>query len=223
MSSVTNTQSTTGAGAGAAAVGSATGTAQDIQDRFLKLLVTQLENQDPLNPMDNAQITSQMAQLSEVSGIEKLNTTLTNLSQSQASQAASLIGHSVVAPGSFINLVATGNGTSGGVAGVELPANADNVTVTILDSNNQAVKTIQLGKQAAGDQLFTWDGSTDAGGVAPVGNYTFSVAATAGGTTVTPVALAAGNVNSILMTPSGPQLSVSGLGNMDISAVKEIL
>jgi flagellar basal-body rod modification protein FlgD len=220
MSSVSNTQSSTGAGA--AAVGSAVGTAQDIQDRFLKLLVTQLQNQDPLNPMDNAQITSQMAQLSEVSGIEKLNETLNSLSQSQASQAASLIGRNVVAPGSFINLVSN-NGVTGGVAGVELPADADNVTVTIVDSNNQVVKTLQLGKQAAGDQLFTWDGTTDAGGTAPAGGYSFSVAATSAGSTITPVSLSAGTVDSILMTSSGPQLSVSGLGNLDMSAVKEIL
>jgi flagellar basal-body rod modification protein FlgD len=220
MSSVSNTQNTTGAAA--SAVGSAIGSAQDIQDRFLKLLVTQLQNQDPLNPMDNAQITTQMAQLSTVSGIEQLNTTLSNLSQTQASQAASLIGHSVVAPGSFINLVSS-NGVTGGVGGVELPQNADNVTVTILDSANQPIKTIQLGKQTAGDNLFTWDGTTDAGTAAAAGPYTFSVAATSGGTAITPVSLAAGAVNSILMTSTGPQLSVSGLGNLNMSDVKEIL
>jgi flagellar basal-body rod modification protein FlgD len=221
MSSVSNTQSSTGAAA--SAVGGAIGSAKDIQDRFLKLLVTQLQNQDPLNPMDNAQITTQMAQLSTVSGIEQLNSTLSNLSQSQASQAASLIGHTVVAPGSSIVLATGSNGVSQGIGGVELPSSADKVTVTIVDANNQPVRTIQMGKQDAGDQLFAWDGKTDAGTAAPAGIYTFSVAATAGGTDVKPVALAGGTVNSILMTSSGPQLSVPGLGNVNMSDVKEIL
>lgn len=70
--------------------------AEEQQDRFLTLLVTQLKNQDPLNPMDNAEMTSQMAQMSTVSGIEKLNTTLNslvdNIGTSQSMQAASMIG-----------------------------------------------------------------------------------------------------------------------------------
>src|SRR3990167_8083696 len=86
--------------AGAAATAS---TAADTQDRFLKLLVTQMKNQDPLNPMDNAQVTSQMAQLSTVTGIDKLNVTLQALSDSMASsqslQAASMIGYGVLVPG----------------------------------------------------------------------------------------------------------------------------
>ena len=75
----------------------------DGEQRFLRLLVTQLGNQDPLNPLDNAQLTSQLAQMSTVSGIEKLNAAFSSLvSQSAASQvlqSASLIGRSVLAPG----------------------------------------------------------------------------------------------------------------------------
>jgi flagellar basal-body rod modification protein FlgD len=90
-------------------------------DRFLKLLVTQLKNQDPLNPMDNAQITSQMAQINTVSGIDKLNTTVASLGtqmlQSQALQGAALVGHDVT-------IVGDGLSISGGVgvAGFELAA-----------------------------------------------------------------------------------------------------
>jgi len=82
---------------------------QASQDRFLTLLVTQLKNQDPLNPMDNSQVTSQMAQLSTVSGIEKLNSTVNTLSQSfksgQNLQAANMIGRGVIAPGNRIGLI----------------------------------------------------------------------------------------------------------------------
>ena len=73
------------------------------QDRFMKLLVTQMKNQDPLNPLDNAQVTSQLAQLSTVTGIDKVNATLQSLmgsmQPSQSLQAAGMIGHSVLAPG----------------------------------------------------------------------------------------------------------------------------
>jgi flagellar basal-body rod modification protein FlgD len=97
------------------------------QDRFLKLLVTQLKNQDPLNPMDNAQMTSQLAQISTVDGIEKLNATLKMIlegsNENQAMQAAAMVGHGVLVPGSGLLL-------AGGMAigGVELDGPADRVT-----------------------------------------------------------------------------------------------
>ena len=85
-----------------AALGGAV-SAADTEQRFLKLLVTQLNNQDPLNPMDNAELTSQLAQMSTVSGIEKLNATVSSLAAqsgaSQVLQSASLIGYNVLSPG----------------------------------------------------------------------------------------------------------------------------
>ena len=103
-----------------------TSTAADTQDRFLKLLVTQMKNQDPLNPMDNAQVTSQMAQLSTVTGIDKLNATLQALSDSmmgnQPLQAASMIGHGVLVPGNGVDL-SNGNG----YGGIELAQSVDDV------------------------------------------------------------------------------------------------
>ena len=89
--------------AGASTTAAETSTSAASQDRFLKLLVTQLKNQDPLNPMDNAEMTSQLAQMSTVSGIEKLNTTMTSLADglatSQSMQAAGMLGKSVLVPG----------------------------------------------------------------------------------------------------------------------------
>src|SRR5450759_4503359 len=89
---------------------SATGSSADSEQRFLKLLVTQLNNQDPLNPLDNAQLTSQLAQMSTVSGVEKLNTTLQSLvdqsGSSQVLQAAFLIGRTVLVPGNQVTLSA---------------------------------------------------------------------------------------------------------------------
>ena len=97
VANVTNSASVTGAASAASAV---TGSNADSEQRFLKLLVTQLNNQDPLNPLDNAQLTSQLAQMSTVSGIEKLNTALESLlaqsGSSQVLQSAGLIGRSVL-------------------------------------------------------------------------------------------------------------------------------
>src|SRR3989304_55048 len=137
------------------------------EDRFLKLLVTQLKNQDPLNPMDNAQITSQMAQISTVSGIDKLNATLqsmvTSFSTNQSLQATAMIGRSVLAPGSGLQLQ---NGTAQG--GVDLPQAADKVVVSIRDGSGRIVHHVDLGAQAAGGLGFQWDGVLDSGaGAAP--------------------------------------------------------
>ena len=106
-------------------------------DRFLKLLVAQMKNQDPLSPMDNAQVTSQMAQINTVSGIEKLNNTVaglaTQFTQLQAIQGASLVGHDVVVPGNGLQITnAVGEG------GFELTAPADQVKVEILSPAERA-------------------------------------------------------------------------------------
>ena len=137
------------AGAGAALSSSAssapgaTPSANEVQDRFLKLLVTQMRNQDPLNPLDNAQVTSQLAQLSTVSGVDKLNTTLQNLSSallaSQSLQSASLVGRDVVAGGSRLSLT-----SSGAAAGMDLKQAADRVTVSILGPDGNVVRTLEL-------------------------------------------------------------------------------
>ncbi|HEY7987218.1 MAG TPA: flagellar hook assembly protein FlgD [Methylophilaceae bacterium] len=214
---------------GAAGASSGSGGLPSVADqtnRFLTLLVTQLQNQDPLNPMDNAAITSQMAQLSTVTGIQQLNDTLTNMSASQAYQTAGLIGHTAVAPGSIIGLAADTNAKSGfsGVGGFSLPTAADNVTVTVEDATTgTAVKTITMGSQDAGVGLFAWDGTTDAGGVAAAGTYKFVVSASAGGNTVAGTSLTAGNVNSVLLNGATPTLNISGLGNVPVSSVLEVL
>src|SRR5574343_520031 len=123
--------------------------AEEMQTRFLNLLVTQLKNQDPLNPMDNAQMTTQLSQISTVSGIEKLNANLSKLlesySASQNMQAANLIVHTVLTAGSELELY-----SSGAIGGVSLAGAADKVTVTIKDSSGKLVQTQSLAAQPAG-------------------------------------------------------------------------
>ncbi len=192
------------------------------QDRFLRLLVTQLKNQDPLNPMDNAQMTSQLAQISTVDGIEKLNQTLQMIlngnNENQALQAAALVGHGVLVPGSGLAL-------AGGMAvgGIELAEPADRVSIVIKDASGLAVKTLELGGLDAGSRAFAWDGVADSGTPAAEGAYTIAVNAQRGDAKVGATALELGVVSSVVRTSQGVNLNVGALGTFNMTDVREIL
>ena len=140
-------------------------------DRFMKLLVTQLQNQDPLNPMDNAELTSQMAQINTVTGIENLNNSVQSMHasflQMQALQGASLVGRDVTVDGNQLTLV---DGKLQG--GFSLAGPADSVQVEVLNPSGAVVDTLQLGAQDGGRHGFAWDASK----VADTSGYTFRVA-----------------------------------------------
>jgi flagellar basal-body rod modification protein FlgD len=208
---------------GATQASSATSsTVSDIQNRFLAMLVAQMKNQDPLNPLDNAQVTSQMAQLSTVQGITDLNTSMQALADSlgagQLSQAANLIGHGVLVPG---NSVAPGAGYN--VIGMNLPNSADQVMVTIQNAAGQTVRTMNLGSQSYGDHLFTWDGLTDNGSQAADGAYQFSVNAVQGGNAMDATTLSVGQVNGVLRNGTDIQLQVDSVGAVNYADVRQIL
>lgn len=216
---VTSVQNTGGATAAAASGTSQIGATQD---RFLKLLVTQMKNQDPLNPLDNAQVTSQMAQLSTVTGIDKLNATVQSLSSSllasQSLQAVSMIGHPVLVEGNGITL---GNGKA--YAAVELAQPADTLSVSINDGSGRTVRTLQLGAQDRGIVNVTWDGMTDSGSLAPDGAYTLQAVAGLGGVTSAAATLEYGLVNSVAQSQSGVTVNVGNAGDIGLGAIKQIL
>jgi len=199
----------------------ATSATADAQDRFLKLLTTQLRNQDPLNPMDNAQMTSQLAQISTVDGIEKLNATLKQLlsssADSEAMQAAALVGHQVIIAGNGMSLT-----DAGAVGGVELATNADRVVVTIKDANGIVMNTLNLGRMDAGVHNFVWDGKTDAGVQAVNGAYSISVAATQGADKVGATALQLAGVQNINRSSQGVSLNLGALGLVTLNDIKQI-
>jgi flagellar basal-body rod modification protein FlgD len=204
------------------AASASTSTSQEAQDKFLKLLVTQLKNQDPLNPMDNAQVTSQLAQISTVSGIEDLNKSFSSLlsayNDSQSMQSAALIGKTVLVPGSGLSLA-----KEAAFGGVNLSGPADQVTVSIMDANGKVVQTQMLGAQDAGTLNFSWDGKTAAGETAPDGTYKFSVEATLSGEQVTADALQIGVVSALVRGGSGFMLDLGTLGTVDFKTVQQIL
>lgn len=166
---------------------------EDGAERFLKLLVTQMKNQDPLNPMDNAQVTSQMAQINTVTGIEKLNGTVQALSaqmvSQQALQGASLIGRTVLLEGNKLHL----NDERVASAGFELTSAADSVKVEVLSPAGRVIDTIDLGAQPVGRGGFEWKPKE---GVSTDG-ATFRIVAKSGATTLSATPLTADLVNAV--------------------------
>ncbi|MDR2188313.1 MAG: flagellar hook assembly protein FlgD [Azonexus sp.] len=203
----------------------ATSEIEETQNRFLTLLVAQLQNQDPLNPLDNAQVTQQMAQLSTVSGIEKLNATmaklLTSYSDSQSMQAASLIGRNVMVAGNNLPMV---EGQS--VGGVALSAPADSVLLSVKDASGKVVQTVDLGARDANDLTFyfSWDGTDADGNVLPDGNYTFEVTASANGQDVAAAPMQIGMVNALVRDATGGfLLDLGSFGYVSFDKVLQII
>jgi flagellar basal-body rod modification protein FlgD len=188
-------------------------------DRFLKLLVAQMKNQDPLNPMDNAQVTSQMAQINTVTGIDKLNSTVAGLSaqfmQMQAMQGASLVGHDVIVPGNKLDIDAT---TAVGQGGFEIQTPADAVKVEILAPSGAVVQTLNLGAQGAGMHSFDWPAgtATDSSGL------TFRVSATAGGVSIASTALMRDRVDAVTTNGNSFNLELEKSGSTPYASVKAL-
>jgi flagellar basal-body rod modification protein FlgD len=146
------------------------------KDDFLKLLVTQLQNQDPLNPTDNTEFVAQLAQFSSLEGITNLNTSMEGISSGMAalknSNSANLIGRSVKAEGS--DFAYSGAPVK---VGYDLTGTASSVKVSIFDLSGRLVKTIDGGAQPSGIHDIAWDGTDNSGQPAPLGYYGFTVTA----------------------------------------------
>ena len=195
-------------------------------DQFMTLLVTQLKNQDPMNPMDNAEMTSQLAQMQTVTGINTLNTTLDSLKTSYQSaeslSATNMIGHGVLVADNFVNV---SSGAS--IMGVNLTTGADDVQVIVTDpTTGQDIKTIDLGAQKAGVVPLTWDGVPD-GGTASVadGKYSFRVVATLAGTTLTDATpLAFDSVASVSTNATtGVKLNLPTKGQVTMDDIVQVM
>jgi flagellar basal-body rod modification protein FlgD len=197
-------------------------TGKDLSEQFLAMLVAQMQNQDPLNPMDNAQLTSQLAQISTVNGISSLNSTVTNLGASlsavQGMQAAALVGRDVEVPGKTLTLEE--GGTVRG--GFDVPFAVENATVKITNAAGQVVYTSDLGKTAAGTSHFEWDGLDNSGNEMSPGSYTFDVQLTANGVTGPANTLSTISVQSVQPSASGTNV-IDKAGNLySLSTVRQI-
>lgn len=196
-------------------------TTDETQDRFMTLLVTQMKNQDPLNPMDNAQVTSQMAQLNTVTGINKLNETMSSLINSvqvgQSYQATSMIGHNVLVSGNKLT-----HSETGGYFGVNVPNGADSLSVAIKNGAGTTIRTLTFGKQDTGVNALNWDGKAEDGTTAPSGEYTYEITAKIGDSKTTSTALSLAQVQSVSTSTTGVKLNLSNNTAVAVSDIAEI-
>lgn len=188
------------------------------QDRFLKLLVAQLNNQDPMNPMDNAQMTSQMAQINTVTGIQQLNQTMkdmaTQFSSLQVLQGASIVGRHVLTDGNTLTLEG-----QAGKGGMDLSGSADAVKVEILSAGGQVVDTLSLGARDAGRVMFDWTAPANL----DTANLTFRVTATQGAKQVPAAPLAQNKVISVGIDNGAMSLALQGQKTVAYANVRAIL
>jgi flagellar basal-body rod modification protein FlgD len=192
------------------------------EDRFLTLLVTQLKNQDPLNPLANAELTSQLAQISTVQGIGKLNGTLASLAGDIAAsrnlQAASLVGRQVLVPGASLALEETG-----ARAGFRLEQPVERLAVVIVDASGAPIHRVELGALPAGVHLFEWDGMADSGARAVNGRYAFTASGSAGDQQVEAAALSLGRVDGVSHAQAGAVVTLGGLGDRPFADIQRIM
>lgn len=198
--------------------------AQDLQNSFLTLLVAQLKNQDPTNPMDNSQLTSQLAQISTVSGVEKLNTTLNKISgqvdNSQSLQAVQLIGHGVMVPG---NKILAGEDGTTTPFGIDLPQGAKTVVATITSQSGEVVRTLDLGALSAGVHVFFWDGKTADGATTKEGAYKLTLTASSDTNSQIAQSLNYGKVIGLISNNGNNLLDLGTMGTATINNVHKIL
>lgn len=217
-----------GTSSSSGATGSTSGTsgtsAADLQNTFLELLVTQLKNQDPTNPMDSSQMTSQLAQISTVQGISNLNTSLSSLSTQltagQQTQAANLIGSTVLAPGSSISV----SGGKTGTFGVQLANSVSDLQLVVKNSSGQIVNTIDLGKQSAGTIPVSWTPTDTSGNALADGTYSIVATGTINGKQATATTLTGATVQGVVSQSSGtPGLVLSNGSTVGLTSVAAIL
>ncbi len=219
MSSVTNITNQT-ATAQAQSTGLPTGVEQEMgREEFLKLLVAQLQNQDPLKPQDNAQFVAELAQFSNLEQTMGINDRLDALTSQnrglQNSQVVSMVGRTATVRGSMVT--ANGSGTPVPVS-FSLDGDADKVSITLADLNGNAVRTIDIGTKKEGLVKLNWDGRSDDGLVMPAGTYTVTVKAqNAEGLSVSSTQETTGTVQSVSFDKGYPVLQLQNGVSVPIS------
>lgn len=195
------------------------------QDAFLRLMITQLKNQNPLEPLKNQEFLSQLSQFTTASGVQDLKKSFDSLGDAlqsnQALQASSLVGRSVVVP-SDRGFLPQG----GSLAGiVDVPEPVGNLRVSIYNAAGEVVKTMDLGMQPAGQAKFAWNGLDSAGRSQVSGSYRFTAEANFNGKSYQFDTYAQAPVESVTIGRNGQGLvlNLGGLGSVNMSSVAQIL
>lgn len=193
------------------------------QEQFLKLLTTQLRNQDPFKPLESGEFLGQIAQFSTVSGIQDLQDSFKSfasaLTPNQGLQAAGLINRKVLVASDTLNIDARGL-----TGGFDLPSRASQVKVSVFGAAGQLLHSINLGEQAAGINRYQWNGKLNDGSSLPPGNYKVSVDATINNENVAIKSYADASVESITFGSAGNEINVNirGIGSRPFSEILQI-
>jgi len=195
------------------------------EDEFLKLMLTQLQHQDPFQPMENGEFIAQMAQFSSVQGINTMADSMQQLTESfsanQALQAASLVGHDVLVGNNFAGLK-NGDSIEGSF---ELFASTGAATINIYDTSGNLVHQDYLGQKAAGQHSFSWDGALSDGSQAPEGTYEIRVDYSTGDGTAAADVFIQSTIQSVNFAANGSQVILNtddgqSLGILDIRQIQ---
>ena len=205
------------------AVNAATGGQSLGQDAFLKLMLTQLKNQDPFKPQDPAAFIGQLAQFSTVTGIQGMQQNISTLSgslrSSQVLGGTTLVGHTVRAVSDTAQLAATGavNGS------VTIPDGTSTASLVVTDASGQLVRSMPLSTQS-GATSFSWDGTTDRGERAAAGTYTLTAVAGVGGVNTQLETQVDSRVGSVTIDPTNYSLTLNtDLGPIALSKVRNVM
>ncbi len=193
------------------------------KNEFMELMLAQLNNQNPLDPQDNGEFISQLAQFSSLEEVQKLSGTVNDVAgqfrSTQALQASAMVGKTVMAP-SMVGVL----GAEGEVRGsIEVPASTGGIWVSIENQNGERVRQIDLGSSQAGMKSFAWDGKDGNGNSLPPGPYKIIAEGSyPGGAQQLPTMISA-NVDSVSLGQNGSvTLNLAGMGSIALSDVKQI-
>ncbi|MDX9875344.1 MAG: flagellar hook assembly protein FlgD [Spongiibacteraceae bacterium] len=194
------------------------------KDAFLELMITQMQNQNPLEPQTNADFVAQLAQFSSVEGITNLSQTVAGLAtgfqSSQALQASAMVGRTVKIPTNVATLPEGGDvkGT------IEVPYSTAGLRLNVYDEMGVLVYQDDLGSHNPGDVSFSWDGKRADGTTLPAGRYEFEVIANNNGEPEQLQTWLGANVDSVTVGANqNTLLNIAGLGPVPLAYVKEIL
>ncbi len=193
------------------------------KNEFMKLMIAQLENQNPLDPQDNGAFISQLAEFSSLQEMQGISASVNNFTNqfrsSQALQASAMVGRSVLVPASSSPL--SPGGTISGM--VDLKSSTGSLNISIFNGSGELVNQFNLGQQAAGTVPFVWDGTNSKGEQMPFDTYRIKAQATQNGTSTQLSTLLSANVNSVSIGQKGGiSLNLSGMGTVPLEQVREI-
>jgi len=214
---MSTTSSVTGSSIPAAGLSNTPANMQINQSDFLQLITAQMQDQNPLSPTDPTQFVTQLEGMSQVSAMQSMQG---SMQASAIMSGTSLIGRSILAPGSQATLAA-----GGGIGGaVTAPAGTSKLSVSVQDSTGATVDTFTVTPATSGLTSFVWNGTTSAGTPAAAGTYTIGVTATVAGQTQPLNPMVVNKVDSVLVDPTTNAVDVeTATGTVPLSSIVSVM